>query len=92
MEAVDSRHFGCIAEAEEVDTIVLVIVEAMRWEVPSPRAGEQGRSLLVSSSWSGGKRCAGQPELKQQKDLGGLWEFVRLTIRQAEYWVHTRDL
>lgn len=91
-EAVDSRHFGCIAEAEEADTIVLVIVEAMRWEAPSQRAGEQGRSLLVSSSWSGGKRCAGQPEPKQQTDLGGLWGFVRLAIRESGPRVHTRDL
>jgi len=76
-EAVGSRHFGCIAEAEGPDRIVLVFVEGMRWEVLSRRAVEQDRSLLELSSWSGGMRCAGRRELKQQTGLGGLEELVR---------------
>jgi hypothetical protein len=92
VEAVASMHFDYIAEAAGPDTTVLVFVETTGWEALSQRAVEQGRSLLESSSWSGGKRYAGRRGLKRQMDPGGLEELVRLAIGEQKLEMHTRDL
>lgn len=89
MEAVDSRHSGCIAEVKESDTTVIESVGVMRWEVLSQRAEEQGRSLLESGSWSGGRQCADRLELKQRMDPGGLEGLVRLVVMNTGPWMHT---
>lgn len=47
---VASRHSDCMIEVVASDMIVLVFVEVVISEVPSPRVGEQGRSLPVSGS------------------------------------------
>jgi hypothetical protein len=83
VDAVASRHFGCIAEEVEPGTTVLVFVEVTGLGVLSQRAVEQGRSLPESSSLSGGKLCAGRRELKQRMGLEGLEHFVRLTIGET---------
>jgi hypothetical protein len=92
VEVVASRHFDYTAEAVEPGRIVPVFVGVTGWEVLSRRAVEQGRSLLESSFWSGGKLCAGRQGLKQRTGLGGLEYLVRLIAREIETWMHTRDL
>lgn len=92
MEVVASRHSGCIVEVVGSDIAVLVFVEGRKLVVLSRRVVEQGRSLLGSSSWSGEKRFAGQQELRQQTGLAELENDVRWGVREAEEWLHTRDL
>lgn len=84
MEAVASRHFGCIVEVEESGIVVLVLVEARKKVVLSRRVVEQDRSLLESSSWNEGKRCVGQQEPKRQMDLAELGNDIRLAVGRAE--------
>jgi hypothetical protein len=84
VEVVASRHFDYTAEVAGSGRIALGSVEVTGWEVLSQHVVEQGRSLLESSSWSGGKLCAGRQGLKQQTDLEGLEDFVRLAVREIE--------